>query len=164
MTRKDILQRKQKGKAILPEWKAALEGAVNQAVSPERFLDIEETEQLRDHFFNKVRHHSREHCFSAKAEFRRIVSEIRTSLTRHGARELVLFHRYDRFIGAVHLDAATIANALEDVWRVVEEDLCIAASDLSGGICLEENYYDECGVYISDGVLELTIWGEFAVE
>lgn len=84
------------------------------------------------------------------------------SLARDGGRAVVLFHSCDKFIGAVRLDAAAIASALEAVWRVAEEDLCVATPDLSSGFCLEENYYDGDGAYVPDGVFELTAWGDFA--
>jgi hypothetical protein len=161
--RKEILLRKQKGKTILPKWKTALEEAINQSVSLDSFLDIGETEQLRADFFDKVRLHNHEHQFVTKDNLGKMLSELHLSIARYGGRRVVVFHSNDKYIGALQVDAEVIAHALEAIWRVVEEDLCVATIDLSGGFCFETNYYDEFGEYVPDGVFELTAWGDFAL-
>lgn len=161
-SRMDIVQRRQMGRAIFPRWKMSLEEALNQRVATEQFLDIEETEQLRIAFFNVVRQHNRDHRFATRDALGQLLSEIEQVLARGGERAVVLYHRYDKFIGAVRLDTRAIASALEAVWRVAEEDLCVSTPDLNNGFCLEENYYDECGIYVPVGVFELTAWGDFA--
>jgi hypothetical protein len=161
-TRKEILQRKQKGKAILPNWKAAIEDACKQRIEMDDFLDLEETERLRTAFFYKVRDGDYEHRFVAKPAFGELAAALRT-MAADNKRKIVLFHSMDKFIGALKISKRAALEHLEAVWSVVEEDFCVAASDLTSGLCLEENHYDQSGNFVSDGIFELTAWGEFAI-
>lgn len=162
-TRKELLQRRQRGRAILPQWKSAFEAAANQSVTFDSFLDLEETERLRAGFFDKVRDFNCRHRFAMNDDFGKMTSDLQSIMARPDGRRVVLFHSKDKFIGALKVDAETVLSALEAIWRIVEEDLCVATIDLSSGFCLERNYYDEAGEYFSNGVLELTTWGDFAV-
>lgn len=160
--RKDVLQRQQRGKRIFSEWKALLEDALSRSVSAECFLGIEETEQLRAEYFEVFEQHNQnDRRFAAKDALGRLLDEIERSLARDGERPVVLFHSQDKYIGAVRLDAEAISRALEAIWRLTEEDLCVATPDLNSGFCLEMNYYDGSDTYVPDGVFELTAWGDF---
>lgn len=159
--RKDILLRRQKGKHILPKWKASLEEAINQSLSGDIFLDIEHTEQLRSAFFVQVRHCSDTCQFFHQDRLDSILSDVRLAMEMQGDKAVVLFHSQDKYIGAVQLAAETLAFSLKDIWKIAEEDLCVATIDLRNGFCLEHNYYDEMGTYVPGGAFQLTAWGEF---
>ena len=70
----------------------------------------------------------------------------------------------DKYIGALIVNLEPILCHLEAVWDLVKEDLCVATPDIASGFCLESNFYDKNGDYISEGIFELTSWGEFTAK
>ena len=154
-----LLQRIQRGRKVLPVWIAGLKGTCGVDVTEDDFLDIEETERLRSVFYNNVRAGGEMRRFVQKENFSQLLIEFKALARTTEAQILVVFHKADVFIGAVRLKGDAVFNDVESLWSVTEDDLSVATGDLSGGLCLEENFYDEAGNYFRNGIYELTTWG-----
>ena len=161
-SKKERLQRKQKGQTILPDWIKAFEAAAKVTITPDNFLDLDKTEELRISFFDHVRNFEGNPQFASTSALRDLKLDLQNRLSQVDNFEVALFHSMDQFVGALLTQVNIILNNLEPIWGVVEEDLCLATLDLTSGICLEQNFYGPNANYFPDGLLELTCWGKFA--
>ena len=144
-SRKELLQRKHKGQSILPGWITAFEEAAKGTITPDNFLDLDKTEELRTKFFDHVQNFEGKPRFASNCDFGILKSGLQNSFSQGENLEVILFHSMDKYIGALLTQANVIFKNLEDIWRVAEEDLCVATLDLASGFCLERNYYDSNG-------------------
>jgi hypothetical protein len=78
---------------------------------------------------------------------------------RLGTMKTILFSRNDQLLGAVNVPAAMVLTNVDEVWKLVGEDLSLTTEDLGHGFCLELNYYDGKGNYVKEGTYFLTAWG-----
>ncbi len=161
-SRKELLQRKHKGLTILPGWITAFEEATKDTISPDNFLDLDKTKELRTKFFDHVRNFEGKPRFASNCDLGILKSGLQNRFYQGENLEVILFHSMEKYIGALLTQANVILKKLEAIWRVAEEDLCVATLDLASGFCLERNYYDSNGGYFPAGLLELTSWGKFA--
>ena len=157
-SRKEIIQRRQTGRTLLPVWVRKMEGICRKRITAADFIGLEETEFLRDSFFDKVRN-SDQSLFYLKKDFNKITRQLKAIEKQLGSQSIILFHSNDKFIGALRVNSHCVLENVEKVWALVEEDFSIATEDLKSGLCLEENYYDREGNFFPDGLYELTIWG-----
>jgi hypothetical protein len=157
--------RRNRGSQILGGWIAALKEACGFEATPENFLTLEETEELKRKFFERVK--SKNNCFHRywpQEALRDIASLLKGLGPAAYSTTVALFSNVDKYIGAVSLPAGRVLSNPEAVWKVVDEDLSITTLDLQHGLCLEYNFYTDGGEYIREGFYELTAWGVFVPE
>jgi len=156
-----LLQRRQKGRRILPEWLRRVGDAIGVAVDKSDVFDLDKTDQLRSLLSDRVRRGGDRKRFFSIAALDDVFVELE-SLGRETARSpVVLLHSSESCIGGLRVSADTALSHARGLWRVVGEDLQFITEDATSGLCLERNYYGAAGEYVSDGVLELTTWGRF---
>ena len=156
----DLARRRSHGAEILAEWIAALEEACGGVVTPANFLPLEETQELKSKFFNKVKNRTAYfYRYWAPQAFNDVEMLLRVLSFDVDQMEVVLFSEVDKYTGAVVLPADRVLANARKVWSVVKEDLSITSPDLQHGMCLEHNFYNESGVYSKEGFYELTAWG-----
>jgi len=151
---------KNRASRIRSSWTASLSQACGMEIAPEYFLSLKETTALKEAFWSKVRGKGCPRRFYSKKNFEQIESGLKA--ITNGQLTSVLFSSVDKYIGAVRLPASVVFNHIQSIWKVTEEDFCVATPDLQNGICLEFNYYDERGDFIKEGVYELSLWGDFS--
>lgn len=157
----DLLRRKQRGRQIFPKWKDKIEKVVHQDIDSDCFLGIKETDNLRSRFIDKVKNEHQNRLFFGERDLERVLDRLRNRLSQFDACRIVVFHDDDRYLGALLVTPLAIATTLDDLWRALNDDLCIATIDLNSGFCLERNFYNESGEFFPNGIFELTSWGEF---
>jgi hypothetical protein len=160
-TRLQELIKINRGSQIRQLWEATLEQACGLTLKRTDFIGIDETLQLKEKFFDRVK--SRQdvvHLYYQRNEFDKIQSRLKNLARRLGVKPLILFSSTDKFIGAIRAPAVSILENAEAVWEVVGEDLSLTSSDVRHGLCLERNYYGERGRYVEEGVYEITAWGD----
>lgn len=145
-------------------WIKRLSEACATTIAHKAFVDPHQTADLKRRFFERVgQSASAERLFLPVNEMDRAVTCLDGLGRRLSGDRVLLFHSMDAYLGAVALPAAAVLRNAVKVWDVVGEDLCIATEDISSGLCLEKNWYDDHGEHSADGVLELTTWGKLAV-
>jgi hypothetical protein len=151
-------QRREKGQQLLPEFKKELENALGTTVALDDFFSLGETQSLREAFFEKVRGASDVQCsFWNTDRSEALWSAVGRASSGVEGMDAILFHHFNEYIGAVVVPVSNVLANPEQVWRVVQEDLCPCTSEISDGFCLELNHY---GHKIAD--YEVTAWGIFA--
>lgn len=149
--------RQHRGQQLLPEFRSRLATVLGYQLTPTDILDIETTERLRDAFFEKVKHKLGTQGFIWDTSD---ASDVWSTTADIGSRlagtKAILFHAVDEYIGAVSVPADSALTKAQEVWWVVQQDLCLCTPDLSDGFCLEFNHYSDRDEY------ELTCWGIFA--
>jgi hypothetical protein len=158
LLRLKMRQRSEKGQQLLPEFKKELENALGTTVALDDFLSLAETQSLRGAFFEKVRGASDVHrTFWNTDRSEALWSAVGRASSGVEGMDAILFHHFNEYVGAVVVPVSNVLANPEQVWGVVEEDLCLCTSEISDGFCLELNHY---GHKIAD--YEVTAWGIFA--
>jgi hypothetical protein len=156
--------RRNRGKQIAGNWVHALEEACGIQPSAQDFLGLRETEDLKKAFFQRVREVASGttvpslHQYWALGQLADLTMCLRQLAGTVNGMRARLFSSADKYIGAVRVPADRILLHPFETWRVVEEDLALVTDDLLSGLCLELNYYDTHGLYVVEGIYELTAW------
>lgn len=159
----DILKRKNKGNLIRPQWIESLENTCGFHPAVDDFLSLKETERLKEAFYDKIKNGTsifRENC--AKDDFDKIIHLLHDKCIDIYALPVILFSDIDQYIGAVQLPCKYVLTNIENIWKLVKEDIAITTLDVKNGLCLELNFYSINGDYVKEGIYELTTWGFFS--
>lgn len=133
----------------------------NVKLSNEDWLSVPDTESFRKSFYQFVATPNADvtKMFVPRSGFGIVHAVLRWLNSRFGDESGALFHCYDRSIGAMRCRLDEVVNAFPHVWELVREDFCFAANDMSFGLMMELNYFDQEGRSCPDGTFELCIWG-----
>jgi hypothetical protein len=143
------------------EWLAALSAACGHPIEEQAFLEKPRTKELKEAFFSMVRdRRDAVRVCRGVDEKHRVREYFATISPAIWTRHVALFSSRDEYYGAVRVPAQWVLKNPFDIWKVTEQDLSVAAEDLSSGLCLEYNYYNRHGQYMAEGVYEVTAWGE----
>ena len=158
----DKALRKNRGLQIRSKWITKLLEVAGIKLTDKDFLTIEETEILKQSFFDQVKNvkdviHQNFPIHSLKD----FLSKAQDLAINFHNRPVIVFNDVDKYIGAVRLSGEQIFPNLENIWDVTGEDLCITTPDIKDGLCLEFNLYSNAGEYVKEGVFEFFVWGEF---
>ena len=158
---KDFIFRAAKGKKIMPEIikkSATLRGF---SVTPSDFLHLEQTDKIKERFFNFVKNGSGFKCYFSRENIDRFFIRLEEKDFNEIDERLLLFGSFDEYVGALLVPLSFVYNNKNTIFEFVEQDLAMATIDLTHGFCLELNYYDQDGTYVKEGIFELTAWGFF---
>ncbi|MCP9496761.1 MAG: hypothetical protein MSG64_20180 [Pyrinomonadaceae bacterium MAG19_C2-C3] len=156
----DIARKRSQGAEMLAGWIAALEEACGGAVVPENFLSLEDTQELKSKFFDKVKNKTAYfYRYWSPQELGEVEMLLRVLSFDVDGMQVVLFSEVDQYTGAVILPASRVLANARKVWGVAKGDLALTTSDLQHGLCLEHNFYNESGDYSKEGFYEITAWG-----
>jgi hypothetical protein len=122
------------------------------------FVGLEETETIRRRFVERLKSESTRR-FWDRSQVEELASFLRCTADCISNDKVLLLSSNDYYIGAALVNAKIVlCNAISG-WRIVKNDLCLLTMNITDGLCLEINYYNNDGV--RDGIYELTVWGEF---
>lgn len=154
--------RKNQGEQIRDNWLKKISDACDVNIGLNELLNIKETEGIKKRFFDKVKIMSQINCLEwPRDSFKEVILYLNKIILSNICMEVILFSSVDRYIGALRLPLKYLLNNIEKIWGVVEDDLSVASIDLEHGVCLELNFYRCDGIYIKDGIYQLTAWGVF---
>lgn len=150
--------RTNKGRRLWKELKPMLEMAADEQIADERLISIDATARLKSQFVQRLKDSSK--VWRMKRQPSR-VDDIWTAIREIGEglvdREVVLFHRFDEFTGAVRMpDARHVLSRAARLWETVDRDLNLATDGARDGICVAFDHYADRDEY------ELAAWGIFA--
>lgn len=165
MARRRELAR-QEGLKLIPGRIRALHKASGVQVKPADFITPEETLVLREGFFENVKkwHYAHYPTHWRRDEIRKVALTLQVIAGKVGSKRAVLLSHDDNLSGAVRLPADRILKRFMHVWEIVGQDLCLTTEDLGSGLCLEVNYTERFGAGADEGIYELTVWGDFAID
>lgn len=147
--------RKGKGRLQQAEFLLKLSEALGMDVPKSAFLGLEETDALREKFFDRVKRAQEVWKSNFRPGDESLWNRIAIIRDGIGARPVTLLHRKDDVLGGLRLPAASVLARAREVWSVVGGDLSLTSPDLGDGFCLEFNHYHDHDEY------ELTVWGGF---
>lgn len=161
----DLDHRRSRGAEMRAEWIATLEEACSATVAPQSFLSLEQTQELKSKFFDKVKNRTAYfYRYWSPQQLSEVEMLLRVLSFDVDGMQVVLFSEVDQYTGAVVLPASGVLANARKVWEVVKGDLALTTSDLQHGLCLEHNFYNESGHYSKEGFYELTAWGALVPE
>jgi hypothetical protein len=161
--RLDLALRRDRGRRLVSEWLICFRAAAQFQPSSEDFVDLEDTERLKNRFVEILRSGTSIKKCSLPAHLNETMFEQLKLRSAVGPARVILFSDVDHYIGAVHVPSDVVLSHAREIWELVGEDLSMCSDDLSHGLCLELNYYDQAGRYLADGVYQVTAWGAFSI-
>jgi hypothetical protein len=162
--RRALAVRRNRGKLLLPEWVKGFAEASGLTLTPNDFLPLDETEQLKRRFVERLQEEDVSYGEWPVRDRDDVIGYLRALSAVAGHLNVVLFSSADEFIGAARVWSDAVLAQPIKTWDVVEADLSLATEDLASGLCLEMNYYTRNHEYVKDGVYALTRWGVFSAE
>jgi hypothetical protein len=145
-----------RGRRLWPEFRRALAVALDEELPDGRLLTLEETEHLRERYFDELKHGAEVvHLIRPKKELDDLLGVIQRIATSHWNADAILLHQHDRFTGAVRVRVGQVLRNALRVWSVVGHDLFLTTEDARSGLCLEFNHQEAVDTY------ELHLWGFF---
>jgi len=160
--RLDLALRRDRGRRLVSEWLARFRTAAELPPSFENFVGLEETERLKQRFVERLRSGVSINKYSLPAHLHEPMFAQLKLRSAVGPARVILFSNVDQYIGAVYVPSDVVLSHAKEMWDLVGEDLSMCSDDLSDGLCLELNYYDDAGRYVADGVYQVAGWGAFS--
>lgn len=143
-------------------WIAKFKNVCGLDLTLEDFLPIAETARLKEAFFLRIKEGRFDtrtfYPRSSLCEIKGFFKEIQKG---HSKMRVVLFSNVDKNTGAVQIPLDIALEKFEEIWGLVGEDFCLVSPEFQDGLCLEVNFYDGDGEYVTAGVFELSSWGIF---
>lgn len=127
---------------MVTPWLVRLSAVLGTEVPRAALLDLAETEQLKERFFNIIATDKglQRHVWTSqfRSDALRAVQQLRHVLPDTA---VVLFSAADRYIGAPLVPCHAVLRNAEAVWKLIDYyDVCATPRSLEFGFCLEKNH------------------------
>jgi hypothetical protein len=157
--------RRNRGRSIRDQWLNDLAKTCRTSLTSADLIDVSETARLKSAFVAKLLDKdcppvTDQWTKDRESEAYAVVAEIGRQCV---GIKVALFSSVDELIGACTVDASAVLIHAADVWKVVKDDVNLVTMDLADGLSLQQNYYSTDGVFVKGGVIDLSVWGRFAL-
>lgn len=148
--------RQNRGRLLRQTWLESLSRAVKTSIEQDQLLPLQETEELKDAFYQQVQRDSVQRLYWNGDQRLQVLRTLQT-IRQQFSTEVILFSEVDYYVGGVRILSHLVLDYPFEVMEAINHDLALVTRGLEDGLLLELNIYGKNTEY------ELSTWGGFSL-